>query len=177
MEKKKTKNKNVINYNTEEQKEVIKLLVIIVVIVALVVGEYFLTRAFVTKDLKSTNEEQPVAATINYDVTIIGSLLNRPYDEYYALVYDSTDISVNKYQAVYSSYATLEKKDKTKMYYIDLSNTMNKSYYTEEKSNPDAKNLEELKLGDFTLIKVKKGKIVKYIEDYDAVKKELGIED
>ena len=97
--------------------------------------------------------------------------------EYYALVYDSTDISVNKYQAVYSSYATLEKKDKTKMYYIDLSNTMNKSYYTEEKSNPDAKNLEELKLGDFTLIKVKKGKIVKYIEDYDAVKKELGIED
>lgn len=177
MEKKKTKNKSVINYKTEEQKEIIRLFVIIFVIIVLVVGIYFLTRIFVTKDLKNDKTEETPVASINYDVTIIGELFNRPYTEYYALVYDSTSVSANKYQAVYSSYATKEEKDKTKLYYIDLSNVMNESYYSEEESNPKATNLSELKLGDFTLIKIKKGKIVKYLEDYDAIRTELGLKD
>ena len=63
------------------------------------------------------------------------------------------------------------------MYYIDLSNKLNESYYSEEESNPKATNIKELKLGDFTLIKVKDGKIVKYLEDEKEVKKELGMKD
>lgn len=171
---KKDKTKNKVNFKTEEQKEIMKFLILLVVIVVCVVGVYFFTRAFVTKDLKEDKTEETTPAAINYNVTIVGSLLNRPYDEYYVLAYDSESVSINKYQGVYSTYTNKEKA--IKMYYIDLGNALNSSYYSEDETNPNAQSIDELKLGDFTLIKVKNGKIVKYIEDFDSVKKELGIE-
>lgn len=171
----KEKKKSVINYKSEEQKEIIKFVIILLVIVVVVVGIYFFTRNFVTKEAIKDNNTETTPVTINYDVTIVGSMLNRPYDEYYVLAYESDSVSVNKYQAVYSSYANKEKKDK--LYYIDLSNHLNSSYYNKNDTNPNATSIDELKFGDFTLIKVKKGKIVKYLEDYDEIKKELKIED
>lgn len=163
------------NFKTEEQKEIIKFIIILVVVVALVVGIYFFTKRFVTKD-ESKNETQEVTGTVNYNVTIIGALLNRPYDEYYAIIYDSTSTKAVKYEGIYSSFVS-GTESTTKMYYIDLSNKLNESYYSGEETNPKATSISELKLGDFTLIKVKNGKISKYLEDEDAIKKELGLKD
>lgn len=168
-------NKKIKNIKTDEQKEIIKFIIILVVVVALVVGIYFFTKKFVTKD-ESKDETQEVTGTVNYNVTIIGELLNRPYDEYYAIIYDSTSNDAAKYQGIYSSFST-SPESTTKMYYIDLSNKLNESYYSEDGTNPKAKSINELKLGDFTLIKVKNGKISKYLEDEDAIKKELGLKD
>ena len=165
--------KKINNFKTEEQKEIIKFIIIIVVVVSLVVGIYFFTKKFVTKD-EEKKETQEITGTVNYNVTIIGELLNRPYNEYYAIIYDSTSNDAGKYQGIYSKFTTGEKST-TKMYYIDLSNKLNKDYYSEEETNPKAKSIKELKLGDFTLIKVKDGKIIKYLEDEEEVKKELGM--
>lgn len=167
--------KKINNFKTEEQKEIIKFIIIIVVVVSLVVGIYFFTKKFVTKD-EEKKETQEITGTVNYNVTIIGELLNRPYNEYYAIIYDSTSNDAGKYQGIYSKFTTGEKST-TKMYYIDLSNKLNKDYYSEEETNPKAKSIKELKLGDFTLIKVKDGKIIKYLEDEEEVKKELGMKD
>lgn len=167
--------KKINNFKTEEQKEIMKFIIILVVVVALVVGIYFFTKKFVTKD-EENKETQAVTGTVNYNVTIIGELLNRPYDEYYAIIYDSTSNDAGKYQGIYSQFTTGENST-TKMYYIDLSNKLNESYYSEEESNPKATTIADLKLGDFTLIKVKDGKIVKYLEDEKEVKKELGMKD
>lgn len=170
-----SKNKSKVNYKTEEQQEMIRFLIIVVIIAACVAGVYFFTKTYVTKDDAKEEAEMTTPASVNYDVTIIGSLLNRPYDEYYAMIYDSTSVSANKYLGVYTSYAQMQNKEK--LYYVDLSNVLNAPYYTEGETNPKAKTIEDLKLGDFTLIKIKNKKIVKYLEDFDEIKKELKIED
>lgn len=170
-----SKKKSTVNYKTEEQQEMIRFLIIVAIIVVCVVGVYIFTKTYVTKDDAKDDAEVTTPAAINYDVTIIGSLLNRPYDEYFVMIYDSTSVSANKYQGVYTSYMSMQKEEK--LYYIDLSNAMNAPYYTDGQTNPAAKSIDELKLGEFTLIKVKKKKIVKYLEDFDEIKKELKIED
>ena len=96
MEKKFGKKANVktLKIQTTEQSE-LKSFLIVILVVLVGVGLLFLaTKAFVTKDLfgdkKENTEEKEVVGEVNYDVTIMGSLLNRPYDEYYAVIYDTT---------------------------------------------------------------------------------------
>lgn len=157
------------NVKTEEQKEIIKFLIILVVVVALVVGIYFFTKKFVTKE---DEKKEEITGTVNYNVTIVGELLNRPYDEYYVLAYDSKGTKAGQYQGIYSNF-TSSPTSTTKMYYIDLANKLNEQYRSSEETNPKATSISELKLGELTLIKVKAGKIVKYLEDEDEIKKEL----
>ena len=101
-------------------------------------------------------------------------LLNRPEKEYYVLIYDKEDSDAVLYSSTMNSYSS--KKDGLKIYYCDLGNKLNREYYNinnDNKSNPNAKSIKELDLGDLTLIKVEKGKITKYIEKYDSIKNEL----
>jgi hypothetical protein len=156
---------------TEEQKEIKKFLIILLIVVLIIVGVYFFTRAFVTKDLNE--EETTTETTFDYTKTILGSLLNRPYDEYYVLVYNSEDVKANYYANLVSSYQT--KDDAIKIYIADLNDEMNSKFYNAEESNPNAQSVSELQVSDLTLIKVKNKKISKYIEDVDKIKTELGI--
>lgn len=168
---------NRISYKTEEQKEITKLIIIILVVTCLVAGAYLVTRAFVTKDLfdKGTQEEKVVVpGEINYDVTIVGSILNRPYSEYYVVVYDTTNkdyaTDIRSYVATYSA-----KAKHLHIYTVELDNPLNKDFYDPENVKLDTKNVEELRFGDVTLLKVKKGEITKAVTDLEKIKKELGI--
>lgn len=160
------------NYKTEEQQEMIKFIVVLLIVAICVVGVYIFTRAFVTKDLFNENEEETVTGSINYDVAVVGTMLNRPYDEYYVISYDSTASDAATNDALLSNYKNTATA--LKIYYVDLNNELNKSYYSEE-SNKDAKTISELKLGDLTLIKIKNGQINKYIEGYENIQKQLGL--
>lgn len=181
MEKKKEvvknkKVKNKVNYRTSEQDEMIKFIIVILVVLLCVGGIYLFTRAFVTKDLfKEENKTSEVVqeGTVNYDVAIMGQLLNRPYSEYYVIIYDAGGEYMYDMSSLVSSYNALEKHKH--IYTIDLGNELNASYYSPEEVNTKAKSLEEIKLGDTTLIKVKDGKINKYIVDYEKMKSELGV--
>lgn len=175
-----------IKYRTDEQQEMIKFLIILVIVIVCVVGIYFFTRAFVTKDLKKEEETKEVTpGSINYNNTLVGSMLNRPYDAYYVLVYDMKSVSAGKYEAIYNKYSNaandVEKelankdKNKIKIYCVDLSNKLNESYKATDKSNPDAKTIDELQFGEITLVKVEKGNITKYIENKEEIEKELEI--
>ena len=179
MEKKvkSKKVKNKVGYKTVEQEEMKKFLIVIIVVLLCVGGIYVLTRAFVTKDLfkeKEEKVEEVVPGVVNYDVAIMGQLLNRPYNEYYVVIYDSTGDYMADMSTLVYNYNSKEKH--LHMYTIDLSNSLNASYYDPEKVNEKAASLEEIKVGDITLIKVKKGKINKYIVDYSKMQKELGVE-
>ena len=174
------KNKKIKNkaaFRTSEQDEMIKFAVVILVVLLCVGAVYLFTRAFVTKDLfENTPETQEAVkeGVVNYDVAIMGQLLNRPYKQYYAIIYDSEgDYSTDMYKLV---YAYVKKKDAKHIYTIDLSNELNKSYYDKENVNKNATQLSEMKVGDITLVKVKNGKIDKYIVDYAKMQKELGVE-
>ena len=169
--------KNKISYRTEEQKEITKLIIIILVVTCLVAGAYLVTRAFVTKDLftKDQAEEKVVIpGEINYDVTIVGSILNRPYTEYYVVVYDTTNrdysVDIRSYVASYTA-----KAKHLHVYTVELDNPLNKDFYDPKNVKLDTKNVEELRFGDITLLKIKKGEITKAITDLEKIKKELGV--
>ena len=177
-ENKKTK-KNVVKYQTAEQTEIRNFIIVIVVVLLCVGAIYLLTRAFVTKDLFTKSEapttEEVVAGKVNYEVAIMGQILNRPYDEYYVAIYNSAE---GDYAADMATllYSYTQKEKHLHIYTVDLSNKLNDGYYDPENVNVEAKSLSELKVGDITLIKVKKGKISKYIVDYSKMEKELNIE-
>jgi hypothetical protein len=169
------KNKK-IKYETEEQKEVKKFFLVLIGVVIIIVGIYFFTRAFITKDLFTTTSDiEYTTGTVNYSTAIVGNMLNRQNDEYYVLIYDSESTKANYYSTLYSLYTN--ETDSIKMYTVDLSNELNKKYVAgeDDKVSTEFTTLEDLKLGDITLIKVKKGTVKKYLTNIDDIKKELAI--
>ena len=170
--------KNKIYYsNTEEKNELKKFLIVIIVVLGCVGAIYLITRAFVTKDLFNKEEdktEEVTPVTPNYDKAIIGTMLNRPEEVYYVVIYDATEGKyIGDMSSMVSSYNA--KEGHKHVYTVDLSDHLNKSYYDPENVNEKATSVSDIKVGDITLIKVKKGKIDKYITDYAKMKKELGI--
>ncbi|MBE6161714.1 MAG: hypothetical protein E7158_05815 [Firmicutes bacterium] len=157
---------------TEEQQEIKKFIIILAIVILIVVGVYFLTKDVVKKK-EAQKEENKTEVTFDYSKIILGELLNRPYDEYYVIVYNSKDPKVNTYSNFVSTYKT--KENSLKVYIADLNDSMNEKFYNKEESNPKAKSINELKLSDLTLIKVKNKQINKYIENEDNIKSELGI--
>ncbi|HIS18964.1 MAG TPA: hypothetical protein IAC02_10205 [Candidatus Coprovivens excrementavium] len=173
----KKKNKKINYAATTEQKEIRNLCIVVLVVVLCVGGIYLLTRAFVTKDLFSNDEEdQVVAGSINYDVAIMGQILNRPYDEYYVAIYNSEDLSYSTdMNILISEYNS--KEEHLHIYTVDLANTMNIEYYDPENVDTKVKKLSDLKVGDITLLKIEDGKIDKFIVDYAKMEKELGLDE
>ncbi len=188
-EVKKTKPKKAtkIKFETAEQAEVKKFFVVILVVLICVGGIYLFTRAFVSKDLFKKDEpktEEVVDGEVNYDVTIMGQILNRPYDEYYVLIYNQSEGEyMGEMANIRYEYDNKEDDKKIHMYSVDLANELNKSYYDKDNENTKAKTLDEIKVGDKTLLKIKKNKksgkleVSKYITDIDEMKKELKIEE
>lgn len=168
------KNKK-IKYETEEQKEVKKFIFVLLGLILIVVGVYFFTRAFVTKDLfdRKSNEVTYTEGVISYDVAIVGNMLNRPYDEYYLIAFDSEDTKVNYYNTIVSNY--FNNDDSLKIYHIDLANELNKKYIATEDEAISKKfeSIDKLKLGEVTLMKVENGKVTKFLTSIEKIKEEL----
>ena len=155
---------------SDEQKEIIRFAIIIGVIVIFVGVVYGISRIFIKEEEEKLTEDV-TPGVISYDVVTVGTMFNRPLDEYYVISYDTTINEAVYYSALVNKYKL---KDKAlKVYILDLNNKLNQDYYQgNEKSNKKAKTLNELALGDFTLMKIQNGKIVKYIESVDDVKEE-----
>lgn len=174
--------KNKVYYANSEASELGKFAIIILVIVIFVGAVYLCTRAFVTKDLfkkEDSDTKEVVQGEVNYDVAIVGNMLEKSEKEYYVVIYNASE---GDYISDMSSlvYAYNSKESHLHMYTVDLSNIMNSSYYSPEEVNVNAKTIDEIKLGDITLIKVKKDKkgnnvIDKYIVDYSKMVTELGV--
>ena len=168
MEQKRIKGLNAKGSDNENE---IKTFIIIVLVISVLVGGIYALTEVLKKD--ENTKEETVAGKINYDRISIGMLLNRPYGEYYVMIYDVNDSESILYSTLMSKYMN-NKSDSEyiKIYYCDLGNKINSKYYNvnnDNKSNPNAKDISELDLGNLTLIKVKNGKIVSYIEDYDKI--------
>ena len=177
-EKKEVKKPERIYYATSEQKDLKSFAIVIVVVLVCVGIIYLATRAFVTKDLfkKEETKQDTVqeAVQVNYDKAIVGNMLDKPETTYYVMVYDTEGKFMSDMSILLSQYNAKEKH--SHVYTVDLANKLNKDYYDAENENVNAKSVEEFKFGDITLVKVNKGKVDKYITDYDKMKKELGLE-
>ena len=161
-------------YVSDEASEIKRFAIILISIIVIIVIIYFVSNVLVKKKDTATSSNNVTPGEIDYNTVSVGTILNREEDEYYVLVYDQNDSKSSiyaTYGALYTNY-----NNKLKVYYCDLGNEINKSYVAiDGNSNPKAKNVTDFKFGEITLLKIKNKKINKYLEDADAIKKELGI--
>lgn len=172
---KKIKKVDIDKYTSEESKEVKKFINILLSIIVLVLAVYGITRLINKNKDDNSNDTTVTAGSIDYDKVSVGTLFNRADNEYYVIVYDGEAPNAIYYSALMNKY--MDKEKSNKVYFCDLSNELNKKYYVGEDkdSNPNATTSSELAFKDLTLIKIKNGKIVKYLETLDTIKTELGI--
>lgn len=165
-------------YHTEEEMEMTQFIKILVVLVILVLGVYFFTRIFVTKDLFGKDDSSSVTTKgeYNYNATLIGNMFNRPEKDYYVMIYDTENINAVYYSGLISNYSNGTNKDKAlPIYFADLNNGLNKKYVTEDKNlvNVNTTDFDKFKVGELALIKVSNGKIAKSLTNEDEIAKEL----
>lgn len=162
-------------YETEEQVELKQFIKILIVLIVLVVGVYFLTRIFVTKDLFNKKEEtsETTKGSINYNTTLIGNMFNKEDKEYYVLMYDTEDIQAAYYSGFISNYNKNE--NALKIYFANLNNPLNKKFIVEnsEEVNINTTDFNEFKIGNIGLIKISEGKITKAITNVEEIASEL----
>lgn len=95
---------------------------------------------------------------ISHEFISIGTVFNREIDTYYVL-FDNYESDYTK-DAYINYLVDYELKDK--VYKVDM-NDLNYGKYKSEEANTKAQKVEDLKINDITLIKIVKGKNVKYI--------------
>lgn len=168
----KTKNEKIItSYDSEGIPSVVKVTVLVAVVLA---AFYFLT-PYLTGKLKTNttntnNDTNKTAATIQYDEILAGETFNMNYKEYYVLFYDYSDSEGKIYKVLTTNFKTAHSS--SKLYTVDLSKSIN-DVYTGDESNNDANKIEDLKIKGPTLIKIKDGSNVLYVEGKTAIEAAL----
>lgn len=172
---KKTKNKNIkdvepqliktTNDDTDQVKKFAYILVGVAVIALLLY--VFTTKVLVKDSSKKDDNSNSTAVSINYSILDVGMMFNRPYDEYYILAYDPDSLDAS----LYASMLNKVDSKKGKVYFLDLSNGLNKPYVKDE-SNAKATKASEVAIKGPTMIKISKGKISKYLESYEEIEDE-----
>ena len=163
--------KQKVSYKTEEMEEMKKFIIVLLIVVLLIVGVYFLSKALVKT---SAPELTYQTGTVSTTTAIVGTILNNSESEYYVLAYDTTSNTASAY-VTYVGYYTDEAENPLKIYYLDLNEGFNKEYYVSEGSNPKAQKISDLKMLDGTLLRIKDGKIVEYIEGIENIAAELKV--
>ena len=108
--------KEKITYKTEEQKEIIKFIIVLVIVIALIIAVFFLSKVLIKQEAEPTIYQTGEIAT---NIAIVGTLLNRPEDDYYVLAYDTNGTYASAY-VTYAEYYTSSAENPIKIYYLDL---------------------------------------------------------
>ncbi len=138
-----------------------KFIKILLIVLFFLGAIYLMTEKIVKKD-KTSNE-----AKITYNEIVVGNSMTQKDPNYYVLYYDSKTNIASYLDSWQSSY--LEAKKPIKLYYVDLSKTINKKFMVSENSNPNATISSELRLKNGTLIIIGSGQITNYVEDLQEI--------
>lgn len=163
----KQKEKRIIKYKNEDTNEIKKLLLILLGIIAIVALLFFITSKYLLKDGFQKEVTPTKDIEISYTSVDVGTMFNRPYDEYYVFAFDSVDDNSSYYNALIGTYT-----GKEKVYILDLSIPKN-NVYIKEKANKNAQSISELAFEKTNLIHIKNGKIIEYLTDIKDIEKKL----
>ena len=159
---KKIKQTKIVNDDVEQIK---KLIILLVIVVVLCIGVYFLTEKLLSrKNIPDTNTNTEVK--FNYDIATVGTMFNRPEEEYYVLIY-SNEEDGNNYNSILDSYRSSD--DYIKTYYIDLDLKMNKEIL-KDTLNKKPTSSKEVSVKGATLYKIKNGKVTNCYDTIETVK-------
>lgn len=160
----KNKIKKVVKIKDEESDmQYRNIIITFAILILLCIGLYYLTDNLKTKENATSDTE----VEIKYNQILLSNTFSISAKEYYVLVYDYEE----KFDTFYTELIeTFRYGDQ--LYTSNLKDGMNKKYIG-EKSNPKVQKLEDLMISGPTLIQIKEGKVVKYLEGEPKIKEEL----
>ena len=153
----------------QDEKTIRSFIVILVVVIVLLVGFYFFTKNVVNKKDTTSDNNTEEKSIIDPSIAIVGTMLKKGDGPYYVMLYDFKSSSAAVYENMKNSYKMFNEANT--LYTVDLGSAMNSKYVDLNNPNPKANNLEDLKFGNFTVIRVSNNKITDAYTDVDSVKK------
>lgn len=155
------------NYGNNKFDLEAKKIIIVAIIVLVVLGLFYLLTLALVNKKPTINTKGSDDTTIQYTEILAGNSFSQKNDSYLVIFYDSSSED-NDINSVISSY-----NGELPLYKVDLADSLNKSVYSENESNPNATQASELKVTNPTLIKITNSSIEEYIETFDNVKEYL----
>lgn len=141
------------------------------ILIVLVIS-YLLVGIFITKTIKfGKDKEESTNVTIDNSTILLGNLFNQKEDEYLVIIYDinnKDDKSLDNWISYYKG-----KNSDMTIYKVDSKNKMNAKYIGEKDNDETPTSLENLKVKEPTIIKVKDHNITEYYEGETSVKEML----
>ena len=160
-QKNKESHYNRINSEYDTESISVKKIIIIILVFAAIFGVfYLLTIGILNKKDKKTSINN---ASIQYTEILAGESFTQNKSEYLVFFYDSSKEDVDTNHTLISNYR--DKKDALTMYTVDMHEGLNKNYRSDSEDNNEATSASELKISKTTIIHIKKGKIVEYINE------------
>lgn len=161
------KNKKTIErqYKNSSETNDVKKFIKITISVLLFFIVVYLIAGLLTGEIK-LKEDAKEEVKIQYSEILAESTFKQKKNEYYVLYYGFDDNKAMLIEAIASDLSS----DAT-VYKVDLSKGFNKNYIAKDgkvKTNP--KNINELKVTNPTLIKIKNNKIVNFQKGIDKIK-------
>lgn len=162
------------NKKVQEELDIKGIVILFSVLIGIVILIYLLTLGAQKIGLFDEGYTKPEVKTpiISYEKILAGNVFNMKDETYYVMIADFEDLDSVYFSSLGSLYK--DKKDSLPLYTVDLSEGMNKKIIGEN-INREAQSASELSVGAQTLIKIQNGRNVKYIDNVEDVKTELGI--
>ena len=150
----------------KEENNTKKMLKIVFGLIAFFSILYLLLGIFVTKEIKwfdkSNNNNNSSNESGVTNSILASAIFKQSPEEYYVYFYDFSDEDEKITSAITTNITNLQ------VYRVDTSSAMN-SKYVSDKTNKDAKNLEQLKVKAPTLIKITGETITEYYESNEII--------
>ncbi len=166
--------KSMLSDDSNEIFNFIKILVVIVLLVGIV---WLVASIFNKEEAKeeTKDNEQEQAATIQNDKILASSIFNKSDKTYYVFAFDASKDNnmAAKYEALFTEYDSFSDKDKVVMFWVDLSDPLNKDVVAKNAKDENKKpsKYEELSIYGSALIRIKNGKLDKYYDGDYAIDK------
>ena len=150
--------------NNNDDNEVQNFVKISIILIILCVVIYLLIGIFITKEIKwfGNNSENDVVDTVSNNI-IASAIFKQKEEDYYVYFYNFEETNSNIESTISNKLSDY------KVYRVDTSSSLNQNYVSEDSSNPNAKNLEELKVKAPTLIKIINDQIASYYETENGI--------
>lgn len=172
MKKAKKVNSQKTNSIVSTDNEMSKLIVLILV-VALIFALFYVITLFVTKkDSNTSNSDENVEATIQYQKILAGNILSQKNSEYYVLVYFKDDNFIDLYKS-YLTYYSTSVENAVPYYFVDMDDVFNISFVSEE-SKLSVTSSKDFKFSQTALLRIKDGKVISTYEGNEQITGKLG---
>lgn len=160
IEGKSLKRENVDKKDNDSIQKFVKITIVLIVLLDVI---YLLIGLFVTKEIKWFSDSSDSSINTVSNNIIASAIFKQKEEEYYVYFYNFEETNSNIESTISNKLSDY------KVYRVDTSSSLNQNYVSEDSSNPNAKNLEELKVKAPTLIKIINDQIVSYYETENGI--------